>query len=202
MAPAGRMLDDAHFRSVLTPAEYSVLRERHTEKAGSGDYDALFPTSGHFACRACNAPLYSTASKFQSGCGWPAFSRCYSSAVACKPDLDNFHFCGARVELVCSACSSHLGHVFFEADKPTVCIPVGTRFARELKERHCVNSLSIRHIDSSPPTPPNDDRNDAAGAHELAHEREEQSLRQEHDECMDKAMQLLAGDPAATLKDG
>ena len=113
--PADRH-DDAHWRRVLSPAEYDVLRSRHTEPVGSGEYDQAFPPAGHFECRACRLPLFTAAAKMASGCGWPAFSRCYAGALRCQPDLEQFHACGARAEIVCARCDSHLGHLFFEGD--------------------------------------------------------------------------------------
>lgn len=60
----------------LSPQEYEVIREKGTERAGSGEYDKMYPKQGYFACRACSTPLYSAAAKFSSGCGWPAFDKC------------------------------------------------------------------------------------------------------------------------------
>ena len=60
----------------LSKEEYHVIREKGTERAGSGEYDKQYPTKGYFACRACLAPLYSAGAKFKSGCGWPAFDKC------------------------------------------------------------------------------------------------------------------------------
>ena len=163
--------DNAHWRRVLTKVEYDVLRRKHTEPAGSGEYDKAFPAVGHFACRACGQPLYSTASKFAAGCGWPAFSRCYVGALRCEPDLEQFEACGGRVEILCSGCDGHLGHVFFEGE-------------RNKDERHCVNSLSIRHVSDAP--------GDAAVL-ENAALAAEQSIRKERDEAMDRAMRILMG---------
>jgi methionine-R-sulfoxide reductase len=85
-------------------------------------------TEGHFACRACNAPLYSAEAKFKSGCGWPAFDKCYKGAVATVTDSS---FGMRRVEILCAACGGHLGHVF-EGERMT-----------PTNERHCVNSVSF-----------------------------------------------------------
>ena len=65
----------AEWKEVLTDDEYHILRERGTEAAGSGEYDKLFPETGHFVCRGCGSPLYSATAKFRHGCGWPAFDR-------------------------------------------------------------------------------------------------------------------------------
>ena len=167
MSAAAR--SDQEWQRVLNPDEYNVLRCRHTEPAGSGEYITAFPENGHFACRACAQPLYSVGSKFACNCGWPAFSRCFEGALRCEPDLENFEMCGGRVEIVCCSCASHLGHIFFEA----------TDGGPKKTERHCVNSLSIRW---------NADAPDAA--------RAEQSLRREYDACMDKMLRVLSGMPA------
>ena len=90
--------DDAYWQRVLTPDQFRIMRQRHTEPAGSGEYVTCLPSAGHFACRACRQPLYSAASKFASGCGWPAFSRAYNNSLKCEPDLDNFHSAGARAD--------------------------------------------------------------------------------------------------------
>ena len=156
------MPTDDEYRRALTAEEYEVLRCKHTEPAGTGEYCTFQPTNGHFACRACRQPLYSASAKFASTCGWPAFSKCYAGALRCEPDLEQFEAYGGRVEIVCSACDSHLGHVFFESGERT-----------HLRERHCVNSLSIRHVEAG----------DAP--------KEEQSLRKQYDECSAQAPPIV-----------
>ena len=99
---AATAFDEAHWRRVLSASEYDVLRLGHTEPAGSGEYYKAQPSSGHFVCRACSRPLYSTGAKFASDCGWPAFSRCYTGALRCKPDLEHFNCASARDRLACS----------------------------------------------------------------------------------------------------
>lgn len=84
-------------------------------------------TGGHFVCRACNTPLYSAKAKFDSGCGWPAFDKCYKGAIDTKTDSS---FGMRRVEILCATCGGHLGHVF-EGERMT-----------STNERHCVNSVS------------------------------------------------------------
>ena len=121
------------WKAQLAPNEYNVLREKGTEPAGSGEYDKFYPKAGegHFACRACKAPLYSAAAKFESGCGWPAFDRCYAGAIDMRLDVSHEM---RRVELTCHGCGGHLGHVFL-GEKAT-----------DTDERHCVNSTSIKFI--------------------------------------------------------
>ena len=102
-----------------------------TDAAHEGEYCDFKPTDGHFACRACKAPLYSAAAKFESGCGWPAFDRCYAGAIDMRLDVSHEM---RRVELTCHGCGGHLGHVFL-GEKAT-----------DTDERHCVNSTSIKFI--------------------------------------------------------
>eukprot|EP00048_Salpingoeca_helianthica_P014815 m.223710 g.223710 ORF g.223710 m.223710 type:complete len:143 (+) comp16303_c0_seq1:833-1261(+) len=127
---------EAEWKQQLSPQEYHVLREKGTERAGSGEYDKLYPKDGYFACRACGAPLYSAAAKFKSGCGWPAFDQCFKGAVSTTIDTS---YGMRRVEITCSACDGHLGHVF-EGEHMT-----------PTNERHCVNSVSIRFVDAPIP---------------------------------------------------
>eukprot|EP00123_Amoebidium_parasiticum_P013451 comp21961_c0_seq1/m.31680 comp21961_c0_seq1/g.31680 ORF comp21961_c0_seq1/g.31680 comp21961_c0_seq1/m.31680 type:complete len:185 (-) comp21961_c0_seq1:374-928(-) len=126
---------DAEWRSQLNAHEYDVLREKGTERPGTGEYDKFYPKDGYFACRACGTPLYSAASKFSSGCGWPAFDKCYKGSVAIE--VDNT-FGMRRVEIMCAQCGGHLGHVFH-----------GERFT-DTNERHCVNSVSVKYVKGAP----------------------------------------------------
>lgn len=120
----------------LSKQEYRVIRDKGTEAAFTGEYDKLYPNGGHFACRACGNPLYSAAAKFNSGCGWPAFDKCYRGAVAVEVDSS---FGMRRVEIMCAQCGGHLGHVFEGEHKtPT-------------NERHCVNSVSVKYIPGAAP---------------------------------------------------
>lgn len=112
----------------LTPEERHIIEMKKTEVPFSGEYDQLFK-EGVYICRKCNAPLFTSAAKFDAGCGWPAFDSHYPKAVKRLPDGD-----GQRVETQCSNCSAHLGHVF-EGEQYT-----------KTNTRHCVNSLSIRFV--------------------------------------------------------
>ena len=82
-------------------------------------------------CKCCNANLFNSSAKFDSGCGWPSFDHDFQGNVKRIPDAD-----GMRIEIVCSNCEGHLGHVF-EGERLT-----------SKNVRHCVNSLSIRFISS------------------------------------------------------
>lgn len=110
----------------LTPEEARVILRKGTEAPFSGEYEDFFE-EGTFVCRQCNAPLFTSESKFNAGCGWPSFDENYPDAVKRVPDAD-----GRRTEIQCANCDAHLGHVF-----------LGERFTKK-NTRHCVNSLSIR----------------------------------------------------------
>ncbi len=109
----------------LTPEEHRVIIEKGTEAPYSGEF-VNQKESGTYVCKQCRTPLYSSDSKFDSGCGWPSFDDEIEGAVTHKPDAD-----GHRTEITCTACGGHLGHVF-----------VGEQFT-DKNVRHCVNSVSL-----------------------------------------------------------
>jgi methionine-R-sulfoxide reductase len=112
----------------LTPEERRVIELKGTERPFSGEYEDFFET-GTYVCRRCNAPLYRSEDKFDARCGWPAFDDEIPGAVRRLPDPD-----GMRIEIECTNCGAHLGHVF-----------LGERFTQK-NTRHCVNSISMRFI--------------------------------------------------------
>ncbi len=116
--------------NALTPEEEYVIAQKGTERPFTGEYNH-HKEHGTFICRRCNAPLYRSADKFDSGCGWPSFDDELPDAIRRNVDIS---FGMRRVEIVCANCDGHLGHVF-EGERIT---PKNTR--------HCVNSLSIRFI--------------------------------------------------------
>jgi len=118
---------DEEWRKKLTSQEYAVLRQKDTERAGIGAYTKT-TTDGTYVCKGCDAPLYESTTKFDSGCGWPAFWDGIPGAIKRVPDAD-----GRRVEILCARCNSHLGHVFN-----------GERFGNPTDERHCVNSICLK----------------------------------------------------------
>jgi peptide-methionine (R)-S-oxide reductase len=114
----------------LTAAERAVIIDKHTEAPFSGEYDDFYK-AGVYICRQCDNPLFTSEAKFNADCGWPAFDDCLPGSVLEVPDAD-----GNRIEILCSKCKGHLGHVF-RGEKHT-----------KKDTRHCVNSLAIKFIKS------------------------------------------------------
>lgn len=109
----------------LSPEEAYVILNKGTERAFTGKYFD-HKEEGVYTCKQCDAPLFKSDAKFDSGTGWPSFDDAIEGAVAEVPDVD-----GRRVEIVCANCGGHLGHVF-----------KGEGFTGKMT-RHCVNSLSL-----------------------------------------------------------
>jgi peptide-methionine (R)-S-oxide reductase len=106
---------DEEWASTLTPQQFQVLRKHGTERAGSSPLNAE-KRRGMFRCAGCGQPLFSSETKFESGTGWPSFFEPLDRAVATTTD-DSFFM--QRIEVHCSACGGHLGHVFPDGPRPT-----------------------------------------------------------------------------------
>ena len=120
---------DAEWRRRLTPQQYAVLRQGATERAGSSPLDRE-KRRGAFVCAGCGLPLYSSATKYDSGTGWPSFWKPLPNAVRTRADNSLFV---RRTEVHCRRCGGHLGHVFDDGPKPT-------------DKRYCMNGAAMRFV--------------------------------------------------------
>lgn len=119
------------WKSILTPEQYRVLRLKGTEYAFSGEYDEYFG-SGTYVCAGCENVLFQSEEKYNSGCGWPAFTEAIDQK-AVEKILDKSHGM-IRTEVVCAKCDGHLGHVFNDG-------PIDRGGFR-----YCINSISLKFI--------------------------------------------------------
>lgn len=117
---------DDEWRELLSPDRYAVLRKSATEAPFTGSLLHV-NADGVFSCAGCDQTLFTSAQKFDSGCGWPSFDACEPGTIIERADTSLFR---ERTEILCAKCGGHLGHVF--NDGPT---PTGLRY--------CVNSLAI-----------------------------------------------------------
>jgi len=118
---------EAEWRKILTPEQYQILREHGTERAGSSPLDHVYK-AGTYSCAGCDLPLFSSATKFDSGTGWPSFWQPLPGAVGTTVDRK---LGMTRTEVHCRRCGGHMGHVFDDGPKPT-----GLRY--------CMNGLSLK----------------------------------------------------------
>ncbi|KAK0217729.1 peptide methionine sulfoxide reductase msrB [Armillaria fumosa] len=119
---------DDEWRAILSREQFRVLRQKGTERPGTSEYNH-HNEEGVYGCAACETPLYKSGTKFNSGCGWPAFYDAIPGAVTRHEDKS---LGMSRIEITCTACGGHLGHVF-----------KGEGFNTPTDERHCVNSISL-----------------------------------------------------------
>ncbi len=108
-------LSDSEWRKKLSPAAYGVLRKSDTERAFSSPLDKE-KRKGTFACKGCGQQLFRSADKFDSGTGWPSFTRSLAKATGTSTDYNLGY---PRTEVHCSRCGGHLGHMFNDGPKPT-----------------------------------------------------------------------------------
>lgn len=120
---------DADWRALLSRNQYYVLRGHGTERAFSSPLNAE-KRRGTFVCAACSHPLFSSATKYDSGTGWPSFWRPLDHAIGTSIDRSFFM---VRTEVHCARCGSHLGHVFADGPKPT-------------GQRYCINGVALKFI--------------------------------------------------------
>ena len=117
------------WEKILTKEEFLITRKKGTEPAFSGKEFNII-NEGSFICKCCNANLFNSTAKFDSGCGWPSFYE-QISPEAIKMEIDT-SLGMRRTEILCAKCDSHLGHIFDDGPNPS-------------GKRYCVNSLSINY---------------------------------------------------------
>jgi len=126
-APQPMRLPPAEWKKRLTPAQYNVLREEGTERAGTSPLNAE-KRAGTYHCAGCDLPLFASDAKYESGTGWPSFHTALAGAVASKRD---FKLILPRTEYHCARCEGHQGHIFDDGPKPS-------------GKRYCNNGVALR----------------------------------------------------------
>ncbi len=121
---------EAEWLELLGEEKYQILRKKGTERPFTGTYN-IHNERGRYQCAACQALLFESEAKFDSGCGWPAFDRAVEGSIEYIKDSS---YGMLRTEILCSNCGSHLGHVFNDGPTPT-------------GQRYCVNSLSMGFVE-------------------------------------------------------
>lgn len=118
---------EAEWKEILTPLQYTVLREKGTEIPTTGEYNDFYE-NGIYYCAGCNTELFDSKHKYNSYSGWPAFDRSLGENVS--EIIDKSHGM-TRTEIICAVCDGHLGHMFTDGPRETT------------GERYCVNSASL-----------------------------------------------------------
>ncbi|MGL5872131.1 MAG: peptide-methionine (R)-S-oxide reductase MsrB [Xenococcaceae cyanobacterium] len=121
---------EQEWRETLTPEQFNVLRKHGTERAGTSPLDKQYG-KGTFVCAGCDLPVFTSDTKFNSGTGWPSFYEPISDAIETSVDKTFFM---TRVEVHCSRCGGHLGHVFNDGPKPT-------------GKRYCMNGVAMKFVE-------------------------------------------------------
>ncbi|BAU67197.1 putative methionine sulfoxide reductase B [Stanieria sp. NIES-3757] len=117
---------EQEWQEILTPEQFRVLRKHGTERAGTSPLDKNYD-EGTYVCAGCGQPLFTSETKYNSGTGWPSFYTPIEGAIETSIDRSLFM---TRVEVHCSRCGGHLGHVFNDGPRPT-------------GQRYCMNGVSL-----------------------------------------------------------
>ena len=117
---------EQEWKETLTREQFNVLRKHGTERAGTSPLDKQYG-EGTYKCAGCGQPLFTSDTKYNSGTGWPSFFQPIEGAIETSVDRTLFM---TRIEVHCSNCGSHLGHVFPDGPKPT-------------GQRYCMNGVSL-----------------------------------------------------------